>query len=378
VRTQAASVLGHSSANAIDGKRAFLELGFDSITAVELRNRLNAATGLRLPATTVFDYLTPQALSQFLRSELDAAGQREDQAPATSVPPPAASSGSLGDLYNQALRDGKSDDFLELMQDVAKFRPSFDESDGEGAVQPTRITRGAAQPGLICFPPFVGKSDVYQYARLAAGFRGVRDVSVLPLPGFLEGEQLPANVDALVRAHASAVQRCADGAPFVLVGYSAGGLVAHAVAVQLETIGITPAAVVLIDTYSPEDTETWQEAKPDVEQTMLDRNDDPGDVSRGDAWVTAMARYFSFNWWDMREIAAPTLLVRVTEPIGEPAAGDDWRVSWRFARSVTTLDAPGNHFSVIREHASSTAQAVNDWLTAMFPPGKSGHGSERP
>jgi hypothetical protein len=79
-----------------------------------------------------------------------------------------------------------------------------------------------------------------------------------------------------------------------------------------------------------------------------------------------MARYFNFNWWDMRDIAAPTLLVRVTEPIADPPAGDDWKVSWRFARRVTTLEAPGNHFSVIREHADSTAQAVNGWLTAMF------------
>jgi acyl carrier protein len=373
VRIQAATVLGHPSADAIDSKRAFLELGFDSITAVELRNRLNATTGLRLPATAVFDFLTPLALSHFLRSELDAFGQREDQASAASVPPPAASTGGLGDLYNQALRDGKSDEFIELMQDVAKFRPSFDEPDGENAVRPARIAAGAAQPGLICFPAFVGKSDVYQYARFAAGFRGIRDVSVLPHPGFLEGERLPANTGALVRAHASAVQRCADGAPFVLVGYSAGGLVAHAVAVQLETIGITPAAVVLIDTYSSEDTETWQEAKPGVEQNMLDRNDDPGDVSRGDAWVTAMARYFSFNWWDTRETSAPTLLVQVTDPIGDPSAGDDWKVSWRFTQRVTTLEAPGNHFSVIREHASSTAQAVNNWLTAMFPPDDSAH-----
>jgi NAD(P)-dependent dehydrogenase (short-subunit alcohol dehydrogenase family) len=373
VRIQAATVLGHPSADAIDSKRAFLELGFDSITAVELRNRLNATTGLRLPATAVFDFLTPLALSHFLRSELDAVGQREDQASAASVPPPAASTGGLGDLYNQALRDGKSDEFIELMQDVAKFRPSFDEPDGENAVRPARIAAGAAQPGLICFPAFVGKSDVYQYARFAAGFRGIRDVSVLPHPGFLEGERLPANTGALVRAHASAVQRCADGAPFVLVGYSAGGLVAHAVAVQLETIGITPAAVVLIDTYSSEDTETWQEAKPGVEQNMLDRNDDPGDVSRGDAWVTAMARYFSFNWWDTRETSAPTLLVQVTDPIGDPSAGDDWKVSWRFTQRVTTLEAPGNHFSVIREHASSTAQAVNNWLTAMFPPDDSAH-----
>ncbi|GAA0535391.1 hypothetical protein GCM10010390_41420 [Streptomyces mordarskii] len=83
VRGQVATVLGYAGAETIGSGRAFKELGFDSLTAVELRNQLNTVTGLRLPATLIFDYPDPQVLARHLRTELVGA-----QTPAVHTPVP--------------------------------------------------------------------------------------------------------------------------------------------------------------------------------------------------------------------------------------------------------------------------------------------------
>jgi acyl carrier protein len=79
VRSHIGTVLGLTSPSSIDTRESLADLGFDSLTAIELRNGLNAATGLALPATLIFDHPTPQALAGYLLTELAGQSKPDDE-----------------------------------------------------------------------------------------------------------------------------------------------------------------------------------------------------------------------------------------------------------------------------------------------------------
>ncbi|EUA89990.1 short chain dehydrogenase family protein [Mycobacterium ulcerans str. Harvey] len=85
VRSHIATVLGTITPEAIDPDKAFQELGFDSLTAVEMRNRIKTVTGLSLSPTLIFDYPTPNGLANYIRAELAGAPQEVKHTPAVRV-----------------------------------------------------------------------------------------------------------------------------------------------------------------------------------------------------------------------------------------------------------------------------------------------------
>jgi acyl transferase domain-containing protein/acyl carrier protein len=129
VMEEVASVLGHSSPHAIDSQRAFNELGFDSLTAVELRNRLTSATGLRPPTTVVFDYPTPSRLADYL---LDHASP-DTESDVDVDPVERELRDVLASLSIARIREaGLLDPLLQLAGSGQQAHQASSNSDGEG------------------------------------------------------------------------------------------------------------------------------------------------------------------------------------------------------------------------------------------------------
>ncbi|OLB75789.1 MAG: hypothetical protein AUI14_20350, partial [Actinobacteria bacterium 13_2_20CM_2_71_6] len=336
VLAHTAAVLGYPDPDGIGPDQPFRELGLDSLTGLELRNRLNAATGLRLPASAVFEHPTPAALARLLT--------RTPAGPTAPAEPEPSGTGLLGAMYVQAHQDGRADEYMRQLTAFAAFLPRFTEFDN--APNLVQLVWGTGTPKLaklICLPSLVGPSGAHQFAEFAAGLPGQRDVIVLPHPGFVTGQPLAADREALARVQADAVVRAADGEPFVLVGYSSGGWVGHVAAGLLHGSGVAADALVLLDPYPPNHpliAELWPEVLDRMARLQQQQS------AAGEAWLTATAVHMHlFDGWQPDPVPTPTLLVRATEP--EP------RAHWPVPHD--TVEVPGDHFSMMERYARDTA-----------------------
>ncbi|MBF6049188.1 acyltransferase domain-containing protein [Streptomyces sp. NRRL B-1677] len=353
---ESAAVLGHAPDERIHPDTAFAELGMDSLSALQLRKRLAAGTGLSLPGSLVIDHPTPRALAGFLT-----AGVR-DRTAGTAAPP---AQDALAAVYLKVCAADASA-ANQVLAASAALCPRFTARERAAHAQaPVRLATGGSDLVLACFPALTALSGPHEYARFGPALSGLHDTFVIPAPGYGAGAPVPDSMDTFVRLQADAVTELAGDRPVALVGRSLGGCVAHAVAEELERRGRTPAGLAMVDTY-PVDTpanpemDWWLPALMAGMLGMVDRFD----LALGEAGLTTMGAYLTvLGPWRPSPVRTPTLLLRARDPLPGMPGDRDWRASWPLPHRVA--DVAGDHFSVLEDHSVTTAAAVVAWLDSL-------------
>ncbi|MEU3911581.1 beta-ketoacyl synthase N-terminal-like domain-containing protein [Streptomyces sp. NPDC029721] len=343
VRGHAASALGHAGAETLSVERSFTDLGFQSLTALQLVRSLREATGLTIAPVTVFDHPSVTRLAAHLSGLLG-------ELPAREAPEPAG--GTFAALLRGAHAQGRTDEGAALLMAAAGLLPGYD---SRAAVEqwpaPAELAphrEGAA--GLFAFPSLGAASGPHEYLALAGALAGARGLTVLAHPGFGGEAVLPRSRRALVRAQAEAVAEAAGAARPVLLGHSSGGWVAHAVARELLEIGREAAAVVLLDTYARSE---GRHGLSVLTERLLDP-DGPLGVPDDGRFLAMGGHLRVFADWTPEPAAAPTLLVRASASAASGAAG------WEHAGQVAEVS--GDHFSLLGADAGAVAATVDGWL----------------
>jgi acyl transferase domain-containing protein/thioesterase domain-containing protein/acyl carrier protein len=360
VRGQVAVVLGYDSPQDVGSDLVLQELGFDSLGAVELRNRLTSSTGISVPILALSDHPTPSAIARYLLARLADLGTVGDGASLQDHSPSKSNSSDVSfmSLLGEAEDQESLVKFVDLLTAASRFYPTFESPSSNGHASGfVRLSGGPEHtPSLILIPSIGPMSGPQEYVKLARELGDSMQVMTLPLPGFASGESLPGSAAAAIEAQSAAIMRAGLGAELVLGGHSSGGWLAHGIADHLAAAGMPPSAVLLLDTYPP-DSEVLSQMLPvmlaasravPVEEMRLD-----------DKRLIAMGGYRRiFGDWRPGENEVPTVMVRASEPAWDPSNGhaEEWRAAWGLPH--TLVDASGNHFSMMTEHAAGTAEAV--------------------
>ncbi|GHC94955.1 phenolphthiocerol synthesis polyketide synthase type I Pks15/1 [Nocardiopsis terrae] len=354
IAERAAVILGHRSDEGFDPGQDFLESGFDSLTAVELRNHLQTLSGLHLRSTLVFQYRTPQTLAAHVDEEMSA-DTVPDQ-PASGGP---GGSDSLVGLFLEACGAGRHQDAVNLAVTASRARAVHT---GQDAPRPrtTALASGEREPVLICHPSLVMTSGPQEFSRFATTWHGRRDLRVLTAPGYLPDESLPADLDTFVREQTDAALEAAGGRPFVLLGRSSGGWAAHAVAEELVDRGTPAVGLVLLDTAYPGDAELL----PLVTEFVTERATEFElmDTAR----LTAMGAYLDlFADWRPGRPVPGTVQIRPTSPV-VTSSGAKLGMDWTWPAEHIRVDVPGDHFTMLEEHAEASAAAVEEVIAGRL------------
>lgn len=371
----AAAVLGRDGAAGLDAGQAFADSGFNSLSAVELRNRLTAVTAVTLPATAIFDHPTPTELAQYLITQIDGHGSS-----AAAAANPAERIDALTDLFLQACDAGRDADGWKMVALASNTRERMSSPVRNNVSKNVALLAdGISDVVVICIPTLTVLSDQREYRDIANAMTGRHSVYSLTLPGFDSSDALPQNADMIVETVSNAIIDVVGGScRFVLSGYSSGGVLAYALCSHLSVKHQrNPLGVALIDTYLPS-----QIANPSMNEGFS-----PNDTGKGlsrevirvarmlnrltATRLTAAATYAAiFQAWEPGRSMAPVLNIVAKDRIATVENLREERINrWRTAAAeaaYSVAEVPGDHFGMMSTSSEAIAtEIIHDWISGL-------------
>lgn len=370
----AAAVLGRDGTAGLDAGQAFADSGFNSLSAVELRNRLTAVTAVTLPATAIFDHPTPTELAQYLITQIDGHGSS-----AAAAANPAERIDALTDLFLQACDAGRDADGWKMVALASNTRERMSSPVRNNVSKNVALLAdGISDVVVICIPTLTVLSDQREYRDIANAMTGRHSVYSLTLPGFDSSDALPQNADMIVETVSNAIIDVVGGScRFVLSGYSSGGVLAYALCSHLSVKHQrNPLGVALIDTYLPS-----QIANPSMNEGFS-----PNDTGKGlsrevirvarmlnrltATRLTAAATYAAiFQAWEPGRSMAPVLNIVAKDRIATVENLREERINrWRTAAAeaaYSVAEVPGDHFGMMSTSSEAIATEIHDWISGL-------------
>lgn len=370
----AAAVLGRDGAAGLDAGQAFADSGFNSLSPVELRNRLTAVTAVTLPATAIFDHPTPTELAQYLITQIDGHGSS-----AAAAANPAERIDALTDLFLQACDAGRDADGWKMVALASNTRERMSSPVRNNVSKNVALLAdGISDVVVICIPTLTVLSDQREYRDIANAMTGRHSVYSLTLPGFDSSDALPQNADMIVETVSNAIIDVVGGScRFVLSGYSSGGVLAYALCSHLSVKHQrNPLGVALIDTYLPS-----QIANPSMNEGFS-----PNDTGKGlsrevirvarmlnrltATRLTAAATYAAiFQAWEPGRSMAPVLNIVAKDRIATVENLREERINrWRTAAAeaaYSVAEVPGDHFGMMSTSSEAIATEIHDWISGL-------------
>lgn len=370
----AAAVLGRDGAAGLDAGQAFADSGFNSLSAVELRNRLTAVTAVTLPATAIFDHPTPTELAQYLITQIDGHGSS-----AAAAANPAERIDALTDVFLQACDAGRDADGWKMVALASNTRERMSSPVRNNVSKNVALLAdGISDVVVICIPTLTVLSDQREYRDIANAMTGRHSVYSLTLPGFDSSDALPQNADMIVETVSNAIIDVVGGScRFVLSGYSSGGVLAYALCSHLSVKHQrNPLGVALIDTYLPS-----QIANPSMNEGFS-----PNDTGKGlsrevirvarmlnrltATRLTAAATYAAiFQAWEPGRSMAPVLNIVAKDRIATVENLREERINrWRTAAAeaaYSVAEVPGDHFGMMSTSSEAIATEIHDWISGL-------------